>query len=158
MIEHPEPFGPWRTDLGDVERRARLRAMQPTAVMTLVPGTRAAERGSLWSASCDWSGQTFEARCRSGAAYKLCRLLVAAGIPDQPLQVFNAKGQIDLTFTSIHMAAGRRIVEGNRTPIANVPYAPIFRQNADGDGQDGALAFGGSQRTGPASRACTVRP
>ena len=158
MIEHPEPFGPWRTDLDDVERRARLRAMQSTAVMTLVPGTRAAERGSLWSASCDWNGRTFEARSRSGAAYALCRLLVAAGIPDQPLQVFNAKGQIELTITSIHIAAGRRIVEGSRTPIANVPYAPNFHESADGDDQDGALAFGGRGGTGPASRACTVRP
>lgn len=75
------------------------------ATMRIILDTQTPEKGSLWAASCEWNGHTFEAPSRSGASHALCRLLVAAGCPDQALQVFDENGRHQFTHRAIHAAA-----------------------------------------------------
>src|SRR5579875_2107437 len=49
--------------------------------------TRTPENSCAWLATCAIGGRRFEARSRRGAPAALARLLVAAAIPDQPVEV-----------------------------------------------------------------------
>jgi hypothetical protein len=54
---------------------------------TMIPDTRTRERGSKWLATCQIDGREYSAESRSGAPYALARVLINAGIPDQPVMV-----------------------------------------------------------------------
>lgn len=54
---------------------------------------------------CEWDGRHFEAEYPGEAAHPLCRLLVEAGCPDGPMEVFNLAGWLLFTLWSIHEAA-----------------------------------------------------
>jgi hypothetical protein len=51
-----------------------------------IPGSRSGT-GSLWEASAEIDGKSYSAVNRHGAPQSLARALVAAGIPDQPVEV-----------------------------------------------------------------------
>ena len=53
---------------------------------TIVPGTRMV-RGSRWRATCSLDRRCYEAVSQSGAPHALARVLVAAGVADQPVRV-----------------------------------------------------------------------
>jgi hypothetical protein len=94
------------------------------ATLRMLPGTRTEQRGSEWEASCQWDGRAFQARARNGATYALCRELVRAGCPDQPLEVRKANGQLELTIRSIHVGAKLMVRESGKTSIRSAPYVP----------------------------------
>jgi hypothetical protein len=116
------------------------RAGALKATLRVVPNSSSAHKGSKWSASCEWRGQSFEAVSRSGASHALCRKLVEAGCPDRPLEVFNAEGRLSLTFKSIHRAAGRTIKESASCPIATVPYQPHPHATLPPEGQNRGIS------------------
>lgn len=60
-------------------------------------------------ATCEWQGRVLEVRSRS-ATTALARMLVAAGCPDQPWEVFTRAGERSLHGPSLHDWA-RRVVE-----------------------------------------------
>jgi hypothetical protein len=76
--------------------------------------TRTPNSGCIWLAACEIDGQHFEARSRHGAANALARELVAAGIPDRPLEVHFEGLAGCLRWGSIAAAAKRTYTEGNR--------------------------------------------
>ncbi len=119
--------------------------MKPIAVTDRLPNSRGAERGSLWKATCEWNGRTFEASSRSGASYALCRELVSAGCPDMPMEVRGENGKVQLIIRSIHKAAGLTIEESTNKPIHAARYRPLPQEMASaycGEAQNrGVFAF-----------------
>ena len=73
--------------------------------------TARTERGCPWLIECTVDGTLYRARSRSGAPMALARLLVAAGIPDQPMRVTSAGLAGATLYRSIHRLAGRTIAE-----------------------------------------------
>jgi hypothetical protein len=120
MSPPPRPLPP---DLSDADEFTGLLFHQ-----TVIPDS-CTKRGSLWRASCTIDGTGYHADSRSGAAYALARVLVAAGIEDQPVRVTSdfrdgtkivrLKGHLD--YRSLHRMAGRIVSEGNQ-PIRVIPY------------------------------------
>jgi len=126
------------------------------ATMRVIPNSRTPKRGSRWSAICEWNGRTFEATSRSGASFALCRELVAAGCPDQPMEVWASRytGPVDpstgiveivpthptLRIASIHKAAGRTIKESDKVPVREATYEPHPGASVTGDGQKQAIS------------------
>jgi hypothetical protein len=52
------------------------------------PDSRTPSRGAVWIAETIVTGVTYSTRPRSGAPFRLARVLIAAGVPDQPVQVY----------------------------------------------------------------------
>jgi len=116
------------------------------ATLEVLPNSRTAKSGSIWIASCRWNGRAFEARSRNGASFALCRQLVAARCPDQALRVYGPEGRLlQLTFPSIHRAAGQTVIEGSKTPISHAPLQGRSRRwHRGGWPNRGHLAFRGT--------------
>src|SRR5579875_2442513 len=72
--------------------------------------TRTPENSCAWLATCAIGGRRFEARSRRGAPAALARLLVAAAIPDQPVE--------------LHALAAMTWEEGAATPLRRARYKP----------------------------------
>jgi len=53
----------------------------------VVPGSRTPDNGCAWRAYTTHNARTYEATSRRGAAMALARVLIAAGIPDQPVRL-----------------------------------------------------------------------
>jgi hypothetical protein len=92
------------------------------AAVEIVPNSRTPKKGSAWRATCEWQGRRFEAVSRNGASHALCRELVAAGVPDKPLQVFDQDGKLRFVIRSIHEAAGRTYLETSNEPMRRVRH------------------------------------
>ena len=52
----------------------------------IVPRSRT-HTGALWEAATEFDGNVYSAASRHGAPQALARVLVAAGVPDQPVEV-----------------------------------------------------------------------
>jgi hypothetical protein len=65
-------------------------------------------------AQAEWNGIIFTAGpTRHGATHDLCRMLVAAGCPDQPMRVYRRTDSLhQYSFRSIHKAATMTVKEG----------------------------------------------
>jgi len=63
----------------------------------------------------------YDATSRSGATTALARVLVEAGVPDQPVQVYD-QGRKTLFWPSLHKMAKWTYTEGNE-PLRRKPYA-----------------------------------
>lgn len=63
------------------------------------------------TASTIYAGRTFTASSRNGASMKLARLLVAAGCPDQPVEVRWPDGAPRFSARSLHRLAELTITE-----------------------------------------------
>lgn len=120
---------------------------------TILPGT-CTKRGSLWRAACTIDGLDYHADSRSGASYALARVLVAAGIADQPVRVTSdirsgtetqrLRGALD--YRSLHWMATRIISEGNQS-IRTIPYVALdvaFPAEASEQPVDAHKASGGT--------------
>jgi hypothetical protein len=119
------------------------------ATLEVLPNSRTAKSGSIWIASCRWNGRAFEARSRNGASFALYRQLVAARCPDQALRVYGPEGRLQLTFPSIHRAAGQTVIEGSKTPISHAPYRDGPGAGTEGGGQTGGISPSGVPGTAP---------
>lgn len=79
-------------------------------------------RGCPWVATCEIAGTSYAARSRSGAPYALARILVAAGIPDQPMSLVTQGLKGEMRFRSIHRMAGWTVAESSSTPAKLVKW------------------------------------
>jgi hypothetical protein len=68
---------------------AREQAMDARLTMhqSMVPNSRTPNKGSTWRCTWQIDGVEYSAESRNGAPHNLARILVEAGIPDQPLTV-----------------------------------------------------------------------
>jgi hypothetical protein len=99
-----------------------------------IPGTRTPGNSSKWLVAAEIDGRTYSASSRRGAPQELARVLVAAGIPDQPVRVLSdvcvwADGAIrteqlrgHMNYHSLHGMAGWTSVEGERTILGRTRY------------------------------------
>jgi hypothetical protein len=100
----------------------------------IVPGSRT-HTGSLWEAMTEIGGKTYSATSRHGAPQALARVLVAAGIADQPVEVRSEVCVLDagkemrteelrgcITYRSLHAMAKWTFTEGAATPLHRVRF------------------------------------
>jgi len=78
-------------------------------------------------ATCEVEGRAYSAASRKGAMFKLCRVLVAAGIPDQPYEVLNtaAPGIVSMRGQSIHASAGLKVLHRDARAPRFSRFAPL---------------------------------
>ena len=71
-------------------------------------------------------GRRYEARSNSGAIFALCRVLVAAGVADQPWQSINtaATDVVSMRGPSVHGAAGLTVEERDAGGMRFGRFAP----------------------------------
>jgi hypothetical protein len=79
--------------------------------------TRTPQRSSIFEAECEVDGQRYSARSRHGAPNKLARLLVSAGVADQPVEVRHAGIKGCLSWRSLHEMAHWTLPAGRFTPV-----------------------------------------
>jgi hypothetical protein len=87
-------------------------------------------RGCPWVAECEVAGIIHTVRSRSGAPYALARILVEAGIADQPMVVIAQGIAGETRYRSFHQIAGYTIQESSTVPIHRnrwEPYTGIRR-------------------------------
>jgi hypothetical protein len=135
------------TPRGSAKKAPTLAERAGTAMITIrqraLPETRTRENSCAWLAEATINGCQFEAKSRRGAPHELARALVAAGIPDQPVQVENAGRRGAMHYRSLHSMAGGTFTEGIHTLLSRAPYRE-FSLTADcpalriGEGQNGA--------------------
>ena len=99
----------------------------------IVPRSRT-HTGALWEAATEFDGNAYSAASRHGAPQALARVLVAAGVPDQPVEVHSEVCLFDdgrtirteelkggIRCSSLHAMAGRTFNEGDR-PLHRTRY------------------------------------
>jgi hypothetical protein len=107
-------------------------------------GTATPENGCYWLAECTIDGQSYTARSRRGAPHELARLLVGAGVTDQPMIVrsFGLAGYA--TYLSIHKAALYTIEENAGTAPRRAkwrePPADLWARKGGGEAQKGGVS------------------
>lgn len=74
------------------------------------------------------NGATLTATSRNGAAFKLARLLVDAGAPDEPVEARMLDGRLAWTSPSLHRMAKSTVSEGDQSPRVR-PFVPFEREN-----------------------------
>jgi hypothetical protein len=79
--------------------------------------THTPSKSCFYTATCEIGDATYTARSRDGAIHELARVLVAAGIPDAPLEVHQAGLHGHLTHCSFYAAAGWICVETATKPL-----------------------------------------
>ena len=88
-------------------------------------------RPCFYDAEATWLGRSYVARARYGASHALARELVAAGIPDQPVEIIHTPGNAILAYKSLHRLAIYTVSEGPATLLRSRRWT------------DPSLAFGG---------------
>ena len=78
--------------------------------------------GGEWASAL---GITFRSSKASGVAYPLCRALVAAGVPDGPIEFFGEDGARRFSIRSIHAGAKRTIVDDDERGIRFAKFKPF---------------------------------
>lgn len=86
--------------------------------------TRTPEKSCIWVAEASVDGVPYTARSRYGAVHELSRVLVAAGLPDRPLQVLDARLKGHMSYRSFH-AAALFTIEENARGLRRIPYARV---------------------------------
>lgn len=109
----------------------RVRFVQPVTepfvavTMTEVPGSATPNNSSKFRAVVEVDGIEFAAISRRGASCALARKLVAAGVPDQPMQVHDANGRLLFQWPSLHQAAGLTYAESEKTSLRSGKYVNL---------------------------------
>lgn len=95
---------------------------------------------SLDVAEATHRGRAFTATSRHGATMALARQLVAAGCPDQPVEVRFPDGRLRFTAPSLHRLAELTISEPDSGALRVVPYQEcrFLRLGAAPSGVSGA--------------------
>ena len=115
--------------------------------------TRTPENNCTYAAEAIIDGQRYCARSRRGAPFALARVLVAAGMPDQPVQVMHEGLRGYMSYRSLHRMAVRTIEESGRGPVHDVRYRKYPGRENVGDGADFAAApLGGAPKNGGRQR------
>lgn len=113
-----------------------------------LPESRTANSSAAWLAECEADGRRFEAKSRHGAANALARELVAAGIPDAPMEVRYEGLAGTMRYPSFHAAAGWTFSESASTPLRRVPFREFDLNQGEPLEGPGALHGHGQHRGG----------
>jgi hypothetical protein len=97
--------------------------------------TRTPERSSIFEAECEVDGRRYSARSRHGAPNELARLLVSAGVADQPVEVRHAGIKGCLSWRSLHEMARWTYEESAGVPLRRVRWRPLPDFTAAGRGR-----------------------
>lgn len=97
--------------------------------------TRTPERSSVFEAECEVGDQRYSARSRHGAPNELARLLVSAGVPDQPVEVRQIGIKGCLSWRSLHEMARWTYEESATMPLRRVRWKPLPDFTAAGRGR-----------------------
>src|SRR6516225_6546268 len=81
--------------------------------------TRTPNNACLYRAEVVIDGKRYSARSRRGAPFALARVLVAAGVLDQPVSLTHEGLRGAMTYRSLHRMATRTIEESVRTPVGD---------------------------------------
>lgn len=92
-------------------------------ILRLDDASNCGARGKAWVALAIVDGRARSARSHNGASYALARVLVAAGISDQPVRVWRAGIAGYMTWPSLHKMALRTIRETATFPIGEVKWS-----------------------------------
>jgi hypothetical protein len=84
--------------------------------------TRTPSKSCFYQAACEVNGVSYSARSRNGASNELARVLVAAGIADQPMAVVQKGLKGELTYRSFHRAAKWTYQETETMPLRRMPW------------------------------------
>lgn len=91
--------------------------------LTALPADRG-RKGTRFRAAATVAGEEFAADSTAGATCALARMLVAAGIPDQPARVL-FRGRHALQIASIHRHAEITYAEGDTGELQRKPFRPF---------------------------------
>jgi hypothetical protein len=128
--------------------------------------TRTSENNCLYEAEAELVGKRYSARSRRGAPFALARVLVAAGVPDQPVMVTHEGLRVGITYRSLHRMAELTIEESARSPVRDVRYREYPGREDErsscsehaGDGPVfGAVSHGGEPENGGSAAPRDVR-
>ena len=97
--------------------------------------TRTPQRSSIFEAECEVDGRRYSDRSRHGAPNELARLLVSAGVPDQPVEVRHAGIKGCLSWRSLHEMARWTYEESAGVPLRRVRWKPLPDFTAAGRGR-----------------------
>jgi len=101
-------------------RRPRLIVM----LQRSLEETRTPERSCVYEAECEVDGRRYSARSRHGAANELARVLVSAGVPDQPPEIRQAGIKGCITWHSLHELARWTYHESATVTLRRVRWKP----------------------------------
>jgi hypothetical protein len=93
--------------------------------------TRTPERSSFFEAECEVDGRRYAARSRRGAPNELARVLVSAGVADQPVEVRHAGIKGCISYPSLHEMARWTYEESATVPLRRVRWKPLPDFTAD---------------------------
>jgi hypothetical protein len=110
---------------------------------TMVSDTRTSNKGSRWRAATVIDGVPYEAESRNGARFAVARVLVAAGVGDQPVQRIGADGVVRMRWRSLFRMAGRTIQESATFPVREVCYTEPPK-SLSGEPQNRGISEGGA--------------
>jgi hypothetical protein len=99
---------------------------RPPIIITcrLLDGTRS-HTGSAYLAVTTVDGLLYAARSRHGAPHALARVLVDAGIPDAPVEVYYRGLAGCVRYRSLHSLANYTIAESATVPVSLRPYVKM---------------------------------
>jgi hypothetical protein len=102
-------------------RHADADELRSPIIVTMKPDerSRTPDKSAIWTAECVVDGRQFTAQSRNGASCELARVLVAAGIADRPMVVY--QGSLSFTWKSFHAAARQTYKEGTQ-PLRHDSY------------------------------------
>jgi hypothetical protein len=89
-----------------------------------VEETPTPERSCVYEAECEVDGRRYSARSRHGAANELARVLVSAGVPDQPVEIRQAGIKGCMTWHSLHELARWTYHESATVTLRRVRWKP----------------------------------
>jgi hypothetical protein len=96
-----------------------------TISLSMAPNSQTKERPTKWVAQCTVDGKSFAATSRMNPCSDLARALVAANIPDQPVQRWNEKlNHWALRWKSLHTMAQWMIIDPPSSYLHRVKYKP----------------------------------
>ena len=107
--------------------------MQPAT--SAKANTRTPERSCFYEAECEVDGRRYAARSRHGAANELARVLVSAGVPDQPVEVRHTGLKGCVSYPSLHEMAGWTYEESAGVSLRRVRWKPLPDFTAAGQGR-----------------------
>jgi len=79
--------------------------------------TRTQENNCRYEAEAVIDGERYSVRARRGAPFALARVLIAAGIPDQPVSVAHSSLRGAMTYRRLHRMAELTVKESAGTPV-----------------------------------------
>ena len=94
-------------------------------------GTRTSGKSCIFEAECEVDGQRYSARSRHGAPNELARVLVSAGVADQPVEVRQVGVKGYISYCALHELARWTYQESTTVPLRRVRWKPPTDIGAD---------------------------